>query len=824
MTRKHVYMIGVVLLVAAVAIPMLIRRGVPSTDRYNVLLITLDTTRADHLGCYGDARSSTPAMDAVAAGGLLFERAFANIPLTLPSHATILTGRLPPEHGVRINGLHQLDAGIPTLAEVLAGKGYQSGAFIGAYVLDSRFGLGRGFDVYDADMSRAYPSEGGEALSVCRSGEIVTDAALAWLAADRTDPFFCWVHLYDAHHPYHAHPELSGTQFDGQATYPAQIAFMDRQVERLMAFLRGRDLIRRTLVIIVGDHGEGLGDHDEAAHGYMLYDSTQRVPLLMSAPGVIAANRRVSTVVSLADLYPTVLDLLTGSAPQSSFSRSLHPLLAGGSLPESPCYCETDLPYASFGWSPLRALITPKWKYIRTARRELYDRATDPHEQHNLASTRGDVVSELDGELTRMEQGMATRVATLAPVTSDTRKRLESLGYVAGSARDTSALNLDYARLRDIKDMLPITDMVVQAGELGQQGHGEEVLEICRRMVELCPDSARVRSYLGTALFKAGHSEAAAAEFQTALRLDASLDAVHAGLGEVLEAQDKPAEAMAAWRKALELNPHNDEAHTRLAAALARQGNLEQAGRHFGEAARLRPADDKPQYNLGRVLLQQDRVDEAAVHLGKALELNPSNPEVLCLLGAILIRESRLEEAARRFEEALRVQPDSDDAHNYLAIVAARQGDPAATIRHCNAALRLNPSNSDAHHNLGSALMSQGAFAEAADHFQQVIRLAPNHDRARTSLAIALARQHRLADAREQCAQALKINPSNVEAHNTMGIILSLQGQLEPAIASFRESLRLDPQNIPANKLLNAALAELAHPGQEPASGERNQP
>src|SRR5262245_10488970 len=357
--RMLLFMCGL----AAVAVGLFGWRAGLLSRRPNVLLITLDTTRADRLGCYGCATALTPALDALAAEGVLFERAYTPAPLTLPSHASMMTGLYPREHGLVTNGRGCLDENISTLAEILRDAGYHTGGFIGSFVLHSKFGLRRGFAVYDDDMTNTDPTEDG--MHRQRDGVWVVDSALAWLQQRRKKPFFCWVHLYDAHAPYSAHVDEFGGRFSDRP-YDGGIAYVDLQIQRLVNHLRANRLWRETLVVVVGDHGESLGEHDEEEHGLTLYNSVMQVPWIWAGRGAPAAGRRVPQPVSLVDLRPTLLQAvgLRDTGPTSG--RSLCVALTGGAAAAEDCYSAADFPLIEHGWAPLRSLTTAGWKYIRT--------------------------------------------------------------------------------------------------------------------------------------------------------------------------------------------------------------------------------------------------------------------------------------------------------------------------------------------------------------------------------------------------------------------------------------------------------------------------
>jgi arylsulfatase A-like enzyme len=319
---------------SALALGLFGWRSLAVSPRPNVLLITLDTTRADRLGCYGYTPALTPAIDGLAARGVLFERAYTPAPLTLPSHASMMTGLFPPEHGLLVNGRGRLGENVSTLAEVFRDAGYDTAAFLGSFVLHSKFGLDRGFKEYDDDMTNTDPTEDG--LHRQRDGIWVVDSALAWLQKRRTKPFFCWVHLYDAHAPYLAHTEDFGDRF-ADSPYDGGIAYVDLQVQRLVNHLEGNGLTEQTLIVVVGDHGESLGEHDEKEHGLTLYGSVLRVPWIWAGPGATSAGRRVLQPVSLIDLRPTLLETVGLGEPSRASGRSLHAALVGRPIDPESC-------------------------------------------------------------------------------------------------------------------------------------------------------------------------------------------------------------------------------------------------------------------------------------------------------------------------------------------------------------------------------------------------------------------------------------------------------------------------------------------------------
>jgi choline-sulfatase len=418
---------------------------------WNVLILTLDTTRADRLGAYGFAGGDTPNIDRVASEGVLFEQAESAAPLTLPAHASLFTGRFPFQHGVRDNGA-VLDPAELTLAQVLQARGFRTAAFAASYVLDARWGLARGFDVYDGPFDPRRRDD-LHLDGLRRPADEVVDYALAWLDTASRSRFFGWLHFYDAHMPYDR-PEGGANQADG---YQGAIAFMDSQVGRVLGFLEARHLLERTLVVIVGDHGESLGEHGERTHGLFVYEGVTRVPLIIRAPLSRMRERRVPGVVRSVDMMPTVLDLLGIPIPPSVAGTTLLARMTGATHEaELETYSETMYPRYHFGWSELRAVRAGGFKLIAAPRPELYDLHTDPAEEHNLYQSRPAVAAALVARLRARESGDTGRVPRNEAIDPDAAARLAALGYVAGSdeGREPRAL------LADPKDKIDLYQLI----------------------------------------------------------------------------------------------------------------------------------------------------------------------------------------------------------------------------------------------------------------------------------------------------------------------------------------------------------------------------
>jgi arylsulfatase A-like enzyme len=423
-------------------------------------VVTLDTLRADRLGCYGFRDVATPHLDAIAAEGVLFEQAAATAPMTLPSHASIFTGLIPPHHGVRDNGGFFLEEETVTLAELLQEAGWATGAFIGAWVLDGRWGLDQGFDHYSDrfDLSKYKVVNLG---TVQKTGDEVMDLALEWLDTIRSEKFFAWVHLYDPHTPYEP-PEPFADRYPGQP-YLGEIAYTDEVVGRLVEWLRDSGLWDRTILVLVGDHGESLREHGEATHTFFIYDATQHVPLIIHTPW--GDRGRSGAQVSTVDLLPTILDLLGLPPLEGADGRSLARLVLHPEA-ESPglAYAETYFPRFHYRWQHLRSVRDGTWKFIEAPTPELYDLREDPGETMNLYEDRQDVAEALRNRLLRMAGDGTQAVPDNASLDPETLQRLAALGYVGGGAPVDPA-----AVLPDPKDKIGLFARLGEAKALARE-------------------------------------------------------------------------------------------------------------------------------------------------------------------------------------------------------------------------------------------------------------------------------------------------------------------------------------------------------------------
>ncbi len=626
----------------------------------NLLLITLDTTRADHLGCYGWQRASTPALDALAQTGTRFEHAYANVPITLASHASMLTGTRPPEHGVRDNGRFALGKELPTLAEVFKSHGYQTAAFIGSSMLDSRYGLNRGFDTYDDQMPR--PASGPPYLE--RRGDLVCSSAVAWLDEHHDKPFMCWVHFFDPHAPYEPPKEFFERTKD---PYDGEIAFMDANVGRLLKWLDEKHLRDKTLVVVVGDHGESLGEHGYDWHALLVYDSTLHVPLIISLPGLLPKQQVCAQLAGVSDVMPTVLDLMGWETPGDVTGRSLEPVLRGGPVEPISIYAETEFPCYAFGWSPLQCLIGEQWTYIRAPKCELYDRRADPKELTNLAEARPDVAARLEAELTRIEESMVIRQPANVELDAETQRALAGLGYVGAPAPPDSV-----AVRRNPMEMLGVVRDFDEAKVLLEEKRSEEAIAALEPLAKASPQSFVIFDLLGKAYATAGRFDEARYALLDALALAPTSSKTYLNLAHVLSVQGRVPDAIDACRKAIENAPTPPEAQPMLqqlqASRTAQQQQIAAAQQKWSQYPSPEAA-----LILSSLLDIADEADEAVAALRAAIERYPGNASLLNALawlkatsGTATVRDGA--EALRLAQEASRLEPDDS---NYLDTVAA---------------------------------------------------------------------------------------------------------------------------------------------------------
>jgi arylsulfatase A-like enzyme/Flp pilus assembly protein TadD len=724
----------------------------PAPASLNLVVLTLDTLRADRLGCYGFARVATPNIDALAAEGVLFEQATSPVPLTFPSHATLFTGLLPPRHGIRDNGGFFLDDRHTTLAERLSAAGWKTGAFVGAWVLASKWGLAQGFETYSDtfDLSRYKSISLG---SVQKRGDEVVDDALRWLEGVKDQRFFGWIHLYDPHTPYDP-PEPFRSRYPGQP-YVAEVAYTDGVVGRVVSWLRERGLLDRTLLVLTADHGESLGEHGENTHAYFVYDATQHVPLIVRAPW--GDRGRVAAQVSGADVLPTILELL-GQAPEPGIDgRSLAlGVLNPEALEHAAAYVETYFPRYHFGWQHLRGLRDGRYKYVEAPTPELYDLADDPGETKNVFKAQARRADELRRAMETLAGGGGEAVPERAQLDPDTLEKLSALGYV-GSVAPVSP----DARLPDPKDKIGLFALMGEAKAAGQAGRLDEAIEKMRRVLAEDPGI---------------------------------LDA-HLTLGNWLAKGQRYEEAIAAYREVLTRQPQNDLALMNQANAYRRLGRLDAAIEGYRSALQLDAKSPQAWYQLAALYLDLGREEEARRTFEQALVANPKMASGYNSLAAIAYSRGDLRQADQLVRRALEIEPDVRTARFNLARIQEARGERDAAESLYRQELETYPDHGRARFNLAQLLGQRGDKKAFLAELERCTQAAPEFGPCFFFLARGHLDAGRLDAAAEHARKGLAVDATSELAplgHYVLADVYERRGDKARALSEAAAGRKLE--------------------------------
>jgi arylsulfatase A-like enzyme/Tfp pilus assembly protein PilF len=697
------------LLVIAAVVPLgrtllgAVRAAAPASHG-NILLVTIDTLRSDRIGAYGAKRPPTPVMDRLAAEGALFEQAVAQAPMTRPSHASILTGLYPFQHGVRDNFAPPLAPAHRTLAEMLKASGYVTGGFVGSFILNTQSGLGRGFDEFDDNFGTGEKNSAFFTDYQRRAADVEAVTG-TWLeqAAASGRPFFAWVHFYDPHSPYAPPPPYSTRYADHP--YEGEIAYTDEVLGKLFARLQRLGVLDRTAIIVTADHGESLGEHGEEEHGFFIYDAVVHVPLMVRYPARIGRGVRVKTEARSVDLVPTILDL-AGLPPAAGLpGRSLMPDIAGVRRASAPAYSESLFPRIHFGWSELRSIRMGGWKYIQAPRPELYDLTRDPGERNNLYAAEGPRAASLRSRLLDTMGGSAES-AVVADATAKldpaTLQRLASLGYVSGPG------NAGFSGA-DPKDTIAEFSSYGKAVRVALEAYDRGDVRTAARSLKAIVDSGRggfdVSFYLGKAYMRLGDYPGAANALEDAIRKLPTYTPSYIELAKTRVALKQYDMATATLQKGLERDPDNFQFHSHLGYVARIRRDLPTARKEYERARDLEPADFDVRMNLSSIYrdmgeprlalaevdaaLKQDRESSdahnqrgmllgglganaaAAAAFERASSLAPKDPIIWFNLGLVRLRAGNRPAAAAAFRKALELKPDFEDARK-MAAEAAR--------------------------------------------------------------------------------------------------------------------------------------------------------
>jgi choline-sulfatase len=717
----------------------------------SVIVISIDTLRSDHLPAYGYRGVETPAIDRLRRDGILFARAYTNVPLTLPAHTALLTGVLPPENGVRDNLGYTVDpAKSPLLQQTLKNAGWATGAAVSAYVLRESTGIAHGFDFYDDDVG-FHAGPGIQSLQ--RSGRDTLAAAEPWLREAAGGPFFLFFHIFEPHSPYDPPAEFAG-RF--ASPYDGEIAAADAVVGALLDELRELGVYDTALIVLLSDHGEGLGDHGEDEHGLFVYRSTLQVPLIVKLPGKARAGTTVERPVQLIDVYPTVLAVLGLTNP---------PSLQGGSLLEtaernpqdSAVYAETFFPRLHFGWSELRSLIAGRYHYIDAPTPELYDLVADPEEGENLASSKPELAGQLRNGLSVYDRSLEAPTQ----VDAETRRRLQALGYVGEVSTDDSGT---------------LPDPKTRAGVL-----------------------AEIRS--GYLLYSAGDFASAATAFAKIIKENPKVEDAWDYLALAQLGLGQPEKAIATYREALEQLPGASRLSLRLALLLYRAGRLDEA---FIQANLAIPYDPAAAHILlAQIAFHKGDLEDAEHEAREAVSNDPGRPGSYLVLADVDVARGEPLDAVQELTQALDDGVTDESVRAKLAATYLWMGQ-VAEAEGALAGLETTD-NLDTLMAFGRLAEARQQWGEARSWFERALEVDPHNPYAEIRLGVAVLADGDAAEAKRLLEDGLSRAPGSFEGWNTLGVASARLGDADGAVAAWEHARELDPQAV--GLLFNLGLA-----------------
>ncbi|MEW6382129.1 MAG: tetratricopeptide repeat protein [bacterium] len=826
----------------------------------NILLISIDTLRADHLGCYGYRGIPTPHIDHLAREGMLVTSCYTPVPITLPSHATLMTGQYPLAHNVRDNGTFRLGEESLTLAEILKSKGYQTAAFVGAFVLDSRFGLDQGFDIYDDQME--LEGKKSDLLFEERRAEEVIGAAGNWLDQKQPGPFFLFIHCFDPHAPYHA-PAPYGRGIEGcddpanlASCYDQEIAYTDDCLGRLFEKMKELGIFDQTLICFTADHGESLGEHGEPSHSVFVYDSTIHVPLIIRYPEKIPRAERFLRQVSSVSIAPTILDMagihLADSKMQGESLWSMK-TAAGQASSQDPdkeaIYCETYFPFYNHHWSPLQGVRTSEWKYVKAPKPELYQLANDPRELSNLFSYRQDQVAVMEKLLDGMKkkyslQGSREKAHVMV-MDEDTRRRLERLGYLWTAPAQEDPVKKEIGNYPDPKDMVVVLNYFNVAAYHYLRYEYDQAIGFFHKSLEIDPKDVFAHFMIGFIYNKTGQFEKARDEFLECIRLDPAYLNGYVNLGGVYLKLGQKEKAFEQIEKARKLDPESIEIYQNLGVLYSYSGEYDKAIEAFHEALKRDARHIEALRGLAGVYLAKKDYAAALQHAGKAIELDPQNVDAYNTLGAIYLAQGKITEAEEKIRQALKfdsrrvdtllnladvhiqkeeyslarqeisrvqeIDPDVAKAYNALGIISLKEEDYSQALRQFQKAQQLEPGSAEILYNLGLCYSRLNDSDRAVQSLQKAIELDPGNLKARISLGVTFHHQQKFDQAIDAYQSALKLDPDNIDTLFQLGLACQDKGDSEQAINIYKQVLVKDARHLNAHiklSLLYFALGQ----------------
>ncbi|MGA1867441.1 MAG: tetratricopeptide repeat protein [bacterium] len=692
----------------------------------NILLITIDTLRADHLGCYGYTKVKTPHIDSVAREGILFENAFTSVPITLPSHISIFTGCYPHYHGIRNNGTYALSESATTCAEIFKQKGYTTAAFVSSFVLDRRFGLDQGFDVYNDNLISGVDAQ---LVGKERRAKTVTESALRWLGTTGSNKFFLWVHYYDPHDAYM--PPAPYSEMYANNLYDGEIAYTDKWVGVLLEEFKKRGIYENTLIIIVADHGEGLGDHGESTHGIFIYDYALKVPFICSYAKFFPSARRIDSIVRLIDIAPTLLGI-AGIDPISEMQgTSLLPFMAGKEKKkELSLYCETLYPRFTHNWSPLFGVRKDSWKYIEAPSPELYNMKVDPQENNNLFTKKPAIAAELQTQLRSLKNGPFPEWnrSQEHQLSTEEKEKLRSLGYVFAPSENKKE------SYPDPKTMIKLMKYMDEGAKYFAQGAFKKAIAEYKKVIKEYPQDTDAYTILATIYEAMGENEKAIESLEKAIELESENIIIYNQLGINYMKAGRFSDGLRVFNHVLTLNPRCEEAYLNMGLYHFQKGELTVATDFFNKVLELDPDDTASRSYLVAIYQKQGKYVEAIAECKNILKRDPHNNTALFNLGATYVTLNNFSEAKTYFIKSLEINSAFDKAHYYLGFIYVQENNLDKAIESFSEAVRLNPNYTEAHFSLGSIYKRRGNYDKAIDEFKAALSINPNFIQAQQML------------------------------------------------------------------------------------------
>ncbi|MGQ9618298.1 MAG: sulfatase-like hydrolase/transferase [Candidatus Aminicenantia bacterium] len=727
------------------------------SSELNIILISVDTLRADRLRCYGFEGIETPNIDRLAEEGILFEYCYSHTPLTLPSHCSILTGTLPLHHRIRDNGGFTLDDKQNVVSELLKKKGFKTSAFVSAYVLDSKWGLNQGFDYYfdNFDLSK-YKSIGlGD---IQRRAEETINEAMNWIERNGDEKFFSFIHLYDPHTPYEPPPPYD--KMYPNRPYLGEIAYTDFQIGRLIKFLEERNLLEKTIIIFLSDHGESLGEHREGTHGFFVYNAVLHVPLIVRTPFKSLRGIRVKSPVSLVHVTPTILDLANIPDNVNLQGESFLSLLFSPEKEkEAKIYFETFYPRYHFGWSELKGVIWKNWKFINAPKPELYDIYSDPAERYNLYNEKKEIVDKLKNFLVDIEDKFSSKGAVeYQSLDQETLEKLAALGYIGSFVEEKGT---EIRELADPKDKIELFNLLISCKEDTLSGNYQSAIEKIEKILNEDPNIPDAHFSLGNVYWKMGDFE----------------------------------KAISAFKRALEINPKFDFAMINLANIYRILKKYDDALEMINEFLSLNPKDAQGYFIRGDIYLEKKEYDKALEDFKKSLSFSTTVADAYNGIGVIYYVKNELDSAEENIKKAIELNKKVRNAHFNLAQVYEKRGDIVSAIKEYEIETEYYPLNFKAHFNLGKLYGQRGMLKEQIERFRKTIEIVPDFSLGHLFLAKALMDEgSNLNEAIEHAKKGLSLKPPMEFiplGHFILADIYNRMGRFSEAEAEYQKGKAL---------------------------------